>query len=87
MNERVPYIIYESSLVRHDKTNKRLWILCIILIITLVLTNLAWVIYESQFETIEKTYAEIEQQADGDSNNYIIGGNYGGETENSNNQN
>ena len=80
MNEQIPYIAYERSLVRSDRTNKRLWILCIVLAVMLVLTNVGWIVYESQFEVIEKIYAEIEQQADGDSNNYIIGGNYGSET-------
>lgn len=78
-DNRISYLVYESSLMRADKTNVRLWILCIILTALLVITNGAWIYYESQFED---KYIEIEaeQQADGNSNNYVVGGDYGGET-------
>lgn len=68
----------DSQGARLERANKRLFILCVILIIALFVTNGLWVAYESQFKTIS---IEAEQEADGDSNNYIIGGNYGSETE------
>lgn len=76
---KTAYMIFEGSLMRSDKTNARLWILCIILTVLLVATNGLWIYYESQFED---KYIEIEaeQQADGNSNNYVVGGDYGGET-------
>lgn len=70
--------IYEGEAVRMHQANKRLFILSVILIIVLFVSNGAWVWYSSQFETIQ---IEADQQADGDSNNYIIGGDYGGQTE------
>ena len=70
--------VLDSQGSRLERTNKRLFILSIILIIALIATNGLWVAYESQFKTIS---IEAEQTADGDSNNYIVGGNYGGETE------
>ena len=50
----IPYFCHEGDMARAERTIKRLWILCIILIILLVGTNIAWIYYESQFET-EKT--------------------------------
>ena len=76
MNEQIPYIAYESALTRADKTNKRLWILNIILVALLLITNISWIIYESQFSVTESTTIEAEQE--GDVN--IVGGgdvNYG----------
>lgn len=74
--------VLDSQGARLERTNKRLFILCVILIIALFITNGLWVAYESQFKTIS---IEAEQEADGDSNNYIIGGDYGGETESESN--
>lgn len=42
---------YEAKEARHEREKKRLWIVCIILIGALLLSNIAWLIYESQFET------------------------------------
>lgn len=33
------------------QTIKKLWIILIVLVFALVATNIAWIIYESQFET------------------------------------
>lgn len=52
----VPYIVYESSLARMERHIKRLWIAVIIAVIALAVSNLAWLYYESQFETI--SYAQ-----------------------------
>lgn len=80
MNEEKINLNYvlESQGSRLERTNKRLFIVTIILIIVLLVTNGLWITYETQFETIS---IEAEQEADGDSNNYVIGGNYGWETE------
>lgn len=75
--------IYEGEAIRMHQTNKRLFILSVILIIVLFVSNGAWVWYESQFTDIT---IKAEQQADGDSSNYIIGGDYdAGQTESDNN--
>ena len=42
------------------KTTKRWFIVSIILLIALVGTNVAWIIYESQFETIVDTEQTID---------------------------
>lgn len=70
---------------RHEKREKRHWILEIILVALLVLTNIAWIVYEAQFETVEESTV-IEQDNEQGDNNYI--GNDGdinyGEAENNN---
>lgn len=53
--KNIPYIAFESACARLERTNRRLWILCMILILLLFGTNLAWVAYESQFQTVETT--------------------------------
>ena len=66
---QIPYIVYEAEMTRSERNFKRLWVVVIILISLLVATNLCWLAYESQFETVECT--EItEENADG-YNNYI----------------
>ena len=70
----------EQYAARLERTNKRAFILNVILILILLATNIGWLYYESQF-TDEKVVIEAEQKADKDSSNYIIGGDYGGKSE------
>ena len=67
----VPYIVHEASMARMERIIKRLWIVVIILIVALVGTNLAWTLYESQFETVETT---VEQEAEWDDGDVILNG-------------
>lgn len=82
----IPYIAHEGMMVRMERTNHRLWILCIFLIICLVASNLAWVLYESQWEVVEETTTEVSQDSgDGGENRLnVVGGDYYGETERKN---
>ena len=75
-NKSVPYVAYESALMHSSKANKRLTIICVILVIALILSNLAWIIYEKQFETVEETTEEyydydVDQKSDNGDNNFI----------------
>lgn len=45
----VPYIVHEGILARFERINRRLWKALILLIILLVGSNVAWLIYESQY--------------------------------------
>jgi cell division protein FtsB len=65
---------------RHEKREKRHWILEIILVALLVLSNFAWIVYESSFDDYVITQ-EAEQDAENGTNNFV-GGNVYGETEN-----
>lgn len=66
--KEVPYIVYESSLARAERHNKRLFLLCIIIFISLVATNAGWIIYESQWVDEEVI---VTQENEGGYNNYI----------------
>lgn len=78
--ESVPYIVHESSMARMERQIKRLWITVLVLIVMLVSTNGAWILYESQMETI---YQEVTQEADTRTNNFV-GGDVIGETDHQN---
>ena len=57
----IPYFCHEGDMARAERTIKRLWILCILLIILLVGTNAAWIYYENSFEDV----VTVTQEANG----------------------
>lgn len=65
----IPYFCHEGDMARAERTIKKLWILCILLIVLLVGTNIAWIHYESQFMD-EDT---VTQDSDTGTNNYLGG--------------
>ena len=82
-NKMIPYLAFESATSRQERTIKRLWILCLVLIIALLGTNAGWIWYENQFEDVSVTQ-EVEATADGESDlnlNTVGGDYYGGESE------
>lgn len=66
----VQYFVFEGELARAERHTKRIWIALIVCIIALFASNIAWLYYESQFETI--SYAQ-----DGDGLNNINTGEQG----------
>lgn len=81
----VPYIVYEAEQARNERTFKRMWVIVLVLIVLLVGSNIAWLAYEAQFETVEN-YEEtvIDAQQDGAGVNIVGGGDitYGPESQN-----
>ena len=82
----VPYLVHEQDMARQERTIKRLWIVIILLIVSLLGTNGAWLYYESQWEVIEST--QVTQDVDATANdgsdlnlNTVGGDYYGGESE------
>ena len=65
----IPYIVHEGDMARQERTIKRLWILCILLVILLCGSNAAWFYYENQFVD-EVT---VTQDSDTGTNNYLGG--------------
>lgn len=65
--DKIPYFVHEGVVARMERTNRRLWILCIILIVLLAATNGAWIWHESQYVD-EVT---ITQDNEDGYNNYI----------------
>lgn len=76
----IPYIVYEGEMARAERNFKRMWAVVIVLVSLLVATNTGWLVYESQFETVETTQIEAEQ--DGSGVNIVGGGDisYGAES-------
>lgn len=70
-NKSVPYFAHEGMMVRMERTIRRLWILCLVLVLMLVATNAAWIWYESQWETVETTQ-EIYQDVDAGENGRAV---------------
>lgn len=89
-NKDVPYIVHEGDMARMERTNKRLWIVVIMLILLLIASNTAWLMYESQFEETSTTTNEVTQELDsGDGGDAMINGdvNIGESKENSKDNN
>ena len=76
-NPIISYAAHEGMMARMERTIRRLWALCVILIILLAVTNAAWIYYESTFKDVVIT---AEQSAD-TGNNYAIGGDMNGKAE------
>lgn len=65
MEKVVTYFQHESILAHMERTNRRLFILCLILVIALLGTNGAWIYYESQWQyTQESMQIEADQQGE-----------------------
>ena len=77
----ITYLMHESDMARAERSNRRLWILCIILIFLCLITNGLWTLYETRYDNYETS---IEAQQDGDGINIIGGGDidYGAESKN-----
>lgn len=82
--ETIPYIVHEDQMVRQERTIRRLWILCIIIFVALIVTNAGWIYYESQFEDQVITQEIRQDSGEGGSNNYngkMVGVDSNGETD------
>lgn len=65
----IPYIAYEAATARLERIIKRLWIVIILLIVLLVGSNIAWLIYEAQYEDFT-----ITQEAENESGDIVMNG-------------
>lgn len=73
----IPYFVHEGMVVRMERMNQRLWIICIILILALIASNLAWFFYDQQFETYEEqTVTQSAESGEGDAVNSFVGGDH-----------
>ena len=71
----IPYAAHQGIVATMERVNKRLWITLVILVFLLVGSNIGWLVYESQFETVESVEEyEIVQDAEGGNNNSVING-------------
>ena len=69
--EQIPYIVHEGAMSRMERVNKRLIAIIVLLIVLLVSSNIAWMVYESQLEM-----CNVEQDVDQENeqgNNIFVG--------------
>jgi len=51
-NRSVPYIVYESAMVRAERTIKKLTIVAVVALVLMFVTNIAWIYEWTKFDTI-----------------------------------
>lgn len=87
----ISFAAYEASAERHTREKKNIIVCFTIIVITLIIaligTNVAWLIYENSMETVTETattetietitYEDIEQSTDNGGNN-VVGGDVNG---------
>lgn len=89
----ISFAAYEASAERHTREKRNIIVCFTIIVITLIIaligTNVAWLIYENSMETVTETetittetvetitYEDIEQSTDNGGNN-VIGGDVNG---------
>ena len=66
--------VHEQSLALEmlaelKKSSKRWFVISIILLVALVISNVGWLIYESSFETVTETQTVEQHQKDTDNSN------------------
>ena len=86
--QNISFVAHEASEERHTREKKNLVICLTCIIITLIIaligTNIAWILYEKSMETVTETtetetvtYEDVEQSADNGGTN-VIGGDING---------
>lgn len=70
MENTISQVAFEFTIEKMAQTQKRLFIIIIVLILALIGSNAAWIAYESQYEDIVQ---EVEQKADNGENHFIGG--------------
>lgn len=66
----VPYYVHEDDINREEHHTKRWFVVWIITFVALILTNLGWIIYESQYQDVVMTQ---EATTDGGGNVTVNG--------------
>lgn len=60
----VPYTVFEAEMARAERRDQRHTVIIIILIFLLVISNLAWIIYEAQY--VDESVVQEIDTGDGD---------------------
>lgn len=69
----VKYYAIDVIVDRFDRINRRLIAVIILLVVLLVGSNIAWVVYENQFDDLK---IEVEQEAEEGTNNFANDGSF-----------
>ena len=80
----VPFVVYQATAARQERQIRRMWIAVLVLIVALIGTNFAWIVYENSFEEVVTTEEIIVDADDNGNANYIgqDGNIYNGEDNN-----
>lgn len=68
----MPIAVHEASEERHARKEKCFFVVIILLIVLLVGSNIAWLVYQSQFEVVEEY--SVEQESETGTNQSVING-------------
>lgn len=71
-DNRVPYIVFEAEMARHERTVKRLVIALLISIALIFISNMAWLWFFNQFD-YESDMVTVNSQEEGNAS--YMGGN------------
>lgn len=70
MDEKmIPYLSHEGDMVRMERSNRRLWIALLVVIVLFVASNVFWIWRDSQFEDVV-----VEQDVETDDGTAIVNG-------------
>ncbi len=88
----IDYVAHEADMAIMERVNSRLWKALLVVIALLVVTNGAWIWYESKVEDVITTTETVTQDTgsgtgDNTFNGDFIGGDYYGETNSNKNSN
>lgn len=64
----IPYIAHESAMDRLERTNKRMFVGIIILIIAFLLSNAMWLYNWMQYDYVDTFEVDVESDGDGIAN-------------------
>ena len=82
--ETVSYFVYEGEMARAERHTKRWVIAFLIVFVALIASNVAWIVYENQWQD-EVITQEVTQDGSGTNTNVFAHGDYNGaEGENNN---
>ena len=80
--EPVPYLAHEDAIARMERHTFRQWIVILVLIGVLVVTNGAWIVYESQFvDSYTATQTVTQETGEEGGTNTFTGDFYGGDVD------
>ena len=71
-NKTISLYVHEEAMARMERTNVRVSIFCILLLLMLLITNGGWIYYESQFQDVVETTTVTQELDSGEGGNAII---------------
>ena len=71
----VPFQTHQADMARMERANRRLWILCLVMLALFVVSNAIWIWRETQY--VDEVTETIETSTEGGGNAYgtIVSGN------------